>query len=85
MGLVAQIHEFKGEQSQRTLVRFVLPCYNVLNPTVSLSQTKDMGCFKLYLSDIGLIISKLQISEGELKGMKLLYLAISIGGKAGII
>ena len=32
----------------------VLPCYNVLNPSVSLSQTKDLNCFKLYLSDIGL-------------------------------
>ena len=32
----------------------VLPCYNVSNPAVSLSQTKDYNCFKLYLSDIGL-------------------------------
>ena len=32
----------------------VLPCYNVLNPSISLSQTKDVSCFKLYLSDIGL-------------------------------
>lgn len=32
----------------------VLPCYNVLNPNISLSQTKDIDCFKLYLSDIGL-------------------------------
>lgn len=32
----------------------VLPCYNVLNPSISLSQTKDVNCFKLYLSDIGL-------------------------------
>lgn len=37
----------------------VLPCYNVLNPTVSLSQTKDMDCFKLYLSDIGLFTTML--------------------------
>lgn len=37
----------------------VLPCYNVLNPGVSLSQTKDMECFKLYLSDIGLFITML--------------------------
>ena len=37
----------------------VLPCYNVLNPTVSLSQTKDMNCFKLYLSDIGLFTTML--------------------------
>lgn len=36
-----------------------MPCYNVLNPTVSLSQTKDMDCFKLYLSDIGLFTTML--------------------------
>ena len=37
----------------------VLPCYNVLNPSVSLTQTKDMNCFKLYLSDIGLFTTML--------------------------
>ena len=37
----------------------VLPCYNVLNPSVSLSQTKDSDCFKLYLSDIGLFTTML--------------------------
>ena len=37
----------------------VLPCYNVLNPSVSLSQTKDMNYFKLYLSDIGLFTTML--------------------------
>lgn len=37
----------------------VLPCYNVLNPTVSLAQTKDIDCFKLYLSDIGLFTTML--------------------------
>ena len=37
----------------------VLPCYNVLNPTVSLAQTKDLDCFKLYLSDIGLFMTML--------------------------
>lgn len=37
----------------------VLPCYNVINPSVSLSQTKDSNCFKLYLSDIGLFTTML--------------------------
>lgn len=37
----------------------VLPCYNVTNPSVSLSQTKDIDCFKLYLSDIGLFTTML--------------------------
>ena len=32
----------------------VLPCYNVLNPGISLAQTKDTGRFKLYLADTGL-------------------------------
>lgn len=37
----------------------VLPCYNVLNPAVSLSQTKELDRFKLYLSDIGLFTTML--------------------------
>jgi hypothetical protein len=37
----------------------VLPCYNVTNPSVSLSQTKDSDCFKLYLSDTGLFTTML--------------------------
>lgn len=37
----------------------VLPSYNVLNPSISLSQTKDGDCFKLYLSDIGLFTTML--------------------------
>lgn len=37
----------------------MLPCYNVRNPNVSLFQTKDMDCFKLYLSDIGLFTTML--------------------------
>ena len=41
----------------------VLPCYNVLNPSVSLAQTKDMNCFKLYLSDIGLFTIMLFIRK----------------------
>ena len=37
----------------------VLPCYNVTNPSISLSQTKEMDYFKLYLSDIGLFTTLL--------------------------
>ena len=37
----------------------VIPCYNVTNPNVSLSQTKDINDFKLYLSDIGLFTTML--------------------------
>ena len=32
----------------------VLPCYNVLNPNITLSQTRADGSFKLYLADTGL-------------------------------
>lgn len=32
--------------------KMVLPCYNVLNPSIALSQTKDNNTFKLYLSDL---------------------------------
>lgn len=35
----------------------VLPCYNVTNPDVSLTQTRDVDCFKMYLSDIGLFVT----------------------------
>jgi predicted AAA+ superfamily ATPase len=49
----------------------VLPCYNVTNPGVSLSQTKDLDCFKLYLSDIGLFTTML-FHDSE-KGMEDIY------------
>lgn len=39
--------------------KMVLPCYNVTNPGVSLSQTRDLKNFKLYLSDIGLFTTML--------------------------
>lgn len=35
----------------------VLPCYNTLNPGVSLADTKDMDSYKLYLSDTGLFVT----------------------------
>ena len=37
----------------------VLPCYHVTKPDISLSQTKDLSNFKLYLSDIGLFTTML--------------------------
>lgn len=39
--------------------KMVLPCYNVTNPSISLSQTKDIDNYKLYLSDIGLFTTML--------------------------
>ena len=32
----------------------VIPCYNIFNPSIALSQTRDDNVFKLYLSDVGL-------------------------------
>lgn len=37
----------------------VLPCFHVTDPSISLAQTKEMDCFKLYLSDIGLFTTLL--------------------------
>ncbi len=45
--------------------RTVLPCYNVLNPSIALSQTRDNDQFKLYLSDTGLFTTMIfNSSEG---------------------
>ena len=37
----------------------VLPCYNVTSPNISLSTTKNIDEYKLYLSDIGLFTTLL--------------------------
>lgn len=39
--------------------KIVIPCYNVTNPSISLSLTKDYNSFKLYLSDTGLFTTLL--------------------------
>ncbi|MCD7885551.1 MAG: DUF4143 domain-containing protein [Lachnospiraceae bacterium] len=48
----------------------VLPCYNTTDPRVSLSLTKDLDRFKLYIADIGLFVTLLfidrPITENEL-------------------
>ena len=43
----------------------VLACYNVLNPSVALSQTRDDETFKLYVSDIGLFTTMIFNSSGR--------------------
>lgn len=45
--------------------RTVLPCYRISDPGVSLCQSKDLDCFKLYLSDVGLFITLLFIDRPE--------------------
>ena len=43
----------------------VLACYNVLNPSIALSQTRDHDTFKLYLADTGLFTTMIFHSSGE--------------------
>lgn len=43
----------------------VLPCYNVRNPNIALSQTRDNDTFKLYLADTGLFTTMIFNSSGE--------------------
>jgi len=39
--------------------RTVLPCFNCTDPTIALSQGKDLEKFKLYLADTGLFVTLL--------------------------
>ncbi|MBQ9200201.1 MAG: ATP-binding protein [Lachnospiraceae bacterium] len=39
--------------------KLVLPCYHVTNPDITLTQTRDVDKFKLYVSDIGLFTTML--------------------------
>jgi hypothetical protein len=43
----------------------VLPCYNVHNPSIALSQTMDSDVFKLYLADTGLFTTMIFNSSKE--------------------
>ena len=43
----------------------VLPCYNVYNPSIALSQTRDNDTFKLYLADTGLFTTMIFDSSRE--------------------
>ena len=45
--------------------RTVLPCYNVLNPSIALPQTRDDDTFKLYLADTGLFTTMIFNSSGK--------------------
>lgn len=41
----------------------VLPCYNSSDPRTSLADTKDLDCYKLYLSDTGLFVTLMFIDR----------------------
>ena len=43
----------------------VLPCHNVLNPSIALPQTRDDDTFKLYLADTGLFTTMVFKSSGR--------------------
>lgn len=49
----------KAEESLYDLIdsKTVLPCYKLTDPNVSLSQSKDLSTFKLYVSDTGLFVT----------------------------
>lgn len=49
----------KAEESLYNLIdsKTVLPCYKLTDPSVSLSQGKDLSTFKLYVSDTGLFVT----------------------------
>ena len=43
----------------------VLPCYNVLNPSITLAQTRQDDSFKLYLADTGLFTTMIFKSSAK--------------------
>ena len=43
-----------------------MACYNVLNPSIALPQTRDNDTFKLYLADTGLFTTMIFNSSGEI-------------------
>ncbi len=43
----------------------VLPCYNTTNPSVALSQTKNLEAYKLYVADTGLFVTMMFNSEEQ--------------------
>lgn len=45
----------------------VLPCYNSSDLQVSLSQTKDLDSYKLYLADTGLFITLMFLDRPEVE------------------
>ena len=54
-----------GKRNNTKLIdsKTVLPCYHSANPRVSLADTKDFDCYKLYLADTGLFIALMFIDR----------------------
>lgn len=57
----------KAEEFLHDLIdsRTVIPCYNSTDPGSSLSGTKDLDSYKLYLSDTGLFVTLMFIDRPE--------------------
>jgi predicted AAA+ superfamily ATPase len=45
----------------------VIPCYNSTDPRTSLTDTKDLTCYKLYLSDTGLFVTLMFMDRPEVE------------------
>jgi hypothetical protein len=45
----------------------VLPCYNSLDPRTSLTDTKDLDSYKLYLSDTGLFVTLMFVDRPSIE------------------
>ncbi len=59
--VVGRTQESKADSILYDLIdsKTVIPCYNSTDPRVSLSLTKDLSSFKLYLADTGLFVTLL--------------------------
>ena len=56
---VSRTSKAKTEELLYELIdsKTVLPCFNTIDPNVSLSDTKDFDSYKLYVSDTGLFVT----------------------------
>ncbi|NMA17156.1 MAG: ATP-binding protein [Clostridiaceae bacterium] len=63
----------------------VIPCYNTRDPVVSLSQTKDLDTYKLYLADTGLFISLMFIDRpGQVNSIYMKLLSDKLPANLGL-
>lgn len=64
----------------------VIPCYNTRDPVVSMSQTKDLDTYKLYLADTGLFISLMFIDRpGQVNSIYMKLLSDKLPANLGFL
>lgn len=64
----------------------VIPCYNTRDPVVSLSQTKALDTYKLYLADTGLFISLMFIDRpGQVNSIYMKLLSDKLPANLGFL